>query len=131
MIKFMKHHAYTALVSLDELFMTAGLNSSAKRSNDFVINSKSKVCLLLHTIQLSTVLQKLPIRPLANISRSSSQKSTWLGQETRWMSMGLLHNGENPNKNYIILFGVWMWNCTFIRDSNSTSTYCSGHRDDK
>jgi len=45
--------------------------------------------------------------------------------------MGLQHNGENPNKGYAILLGVWVRSCTFIGDSDFISMCNPGHKHDE
>jgi len=59
------------------------------------------------------------------------KKSTWLGREIRWMSLGLPHNGENPNESYAYVLSVWVQSCTSVGDSDSNSTSCPGHKDDE
>ena len=59
----------------------------------------------------------------------SKNQRDW-DEKTRWMPLGILRNGENPNKGYAIFLGIWMRCCIFTEDSNSISTYYSNDRDD-
>ena len=46
------------------------------------------------------------------------------------MLVGLPHNGENPDKSYVIFLGVRMLSCTLTGDSNLISASCLDNQDD-
>jgi len=120
-IKFIKHHILYHFGVPRWIVYDNEPNLLAKHFIGSVINSESKVCHQRHTIQLLMTLQKLLRRLLESFSRNLSRNSTRLRWLIRWIPIGLSHNGENSDKGYAILLGVWMWSFTLTGDLDPIS----------